>query len=125
VVEHQWPSIGEVLAIHDGVARSAQQEPKLRDMAVLEACLFRAEVGAYGSVTTAGSALFESIVLSQPFEVLNRATGFAVLDVFLRLNGLRLTCTEDDVLRAVLAQPGEGLTWQQVESWLAINTRSI
>lgn len=124
-MEHQWLSIGEVLAVHDVVARSAQQEPKLRDMAVLEACLFRAEVGAYGTVTTAGAALFESIVLSQPFEVLNRATGFAVLDVFLRINGLKLTCKEDDALRAVLAQPGEGTTWQQVESWLAANTRAI
>lgn len=124
-MEHQWLSIGEVLAVHDLVARNAQQEPKLRDMAVLEACLFRAEVGAYGTVTTAAAALFESMVLSQPFEILNRATGFAVLDVFLRLNGLKLTCSDENALRAVLAQPGEGLTWQQVESWLAVNTRAI
>lgn len=63
----------------------------LRDAGALEAALFRPQSGYYDDVVWEAAALFESLAMSHPFVDGNKRVAFACVDVFLRVNGYRIT----------------------------------
>lgn len=65
----------------------------LRDRGALEAAAFRPQCGYYADHVEEAAALLESLLINHPFIDGNKRTAFAAADVFLRLNGCRLTAS--------------------------------
>jgi death-on-curing protein len=63
----------------------------LRDAGALESALHRPQTGYYDTLIHEAAALLESLVQNHPFVDGNKRVAFAVTDVFLRLNGYRIT----------------------------------
>lgn len=63
----------------------------LRDAGALESALHRPQTGYYDTPVHEAAALFESLVQNHPFVDGNKRVAFAVVDVFLRINGYRIT----------------------------------
>lgn len=63
----------------------------VRDAGALESALHRPQTGYYDTIVHEAAALLESLVQSHPFIDGNKRVAFAVVDVFLRINGYMLT----------------------------------
>src|SRR5580704_1524974 len=59
----------------------------LRDAGALESALHRPQTGYYDTLIHEAAALLESLVQNHPFVDGNKRVAFAVVDVFLRING--------------------------------------
>lgn len=59
----------------------------VRDLGALESALHRPQTGYYESLVQEAAALLESLVQNHPFVDGNKRIAFAVVDVFLRING--------------------------------------
>lgn len=69
----------------------------VRDLGALESALHRPQTGYYPSIVHEAAALFESLIKNHPFMDGNKRVAFAVLDVFLRINGHRLTANSQSI----------------------------
>ena len=59
----------------------------IRDAGALESALHRPQTGYYDTLIHEAAALLESLVQNHPFVDGNKRVAFAVVDVFLRING--------------------------------------
>lgn len=74
----------------------------LRDAGALESALHRPQTGYYDSLLHEAAALFESLIQNHPFIDGNKRVAFAVTDVFLRINGYRITADSDAIYAALM-----------------------
>jgi death on curing protein len=65
--------------------------PGIRDVGALESALHRPQTGYYDSIIHEAAALLESLMQNHPFVDGNKRVAFAVVDVFLRINGYSIT----------------------------------
>lgn len=63
----------------------------IRDAGALESALHRPQTGYYDTIVHEAAALLESLVQNHPFVDGNKRGAFAVVDVFLRINGYAIT----------------------------------
>jgi len=63
----------------------------VRDAGALESALHRPQTGYYDTLTHEAAALLESLVQNHPFVDGKKRVAFAVVDVFLRINGYAIT----------------------------------
>ncbi|MBK4733184.1 type II toxin-antitoxin system death-on-curing family toxin [Noviherbaspirillum pedocola] len=82
--------VSDVLGMHALLLQRYGGAKGLRDPAALEAALFRPQSGYYADILAEAAALFESLAINHPFVDGNKRIAFAVVDVFLRINGWRL-----------------------------------
>jgi death on curing protein len=90
----RWISREVMLAVHDQQLAEHGGESGVSDMAVFDATLARPEqVAASGEATVAQLAASYSfgIARERPFLMGNEGTAFIAAELFLQLNGLRLT----------------------------------
>ena len=92
----------EVLAIHDRMLQDFGGARGVRDAGALESALHRPRTGYYPDVVAEAAALLESLLVTYPFVDGNKRTAYAVADVFLRINGLRLVADTDDAYGLVI-----------------------
>jgi death on curing protein len=69
----------------------------VRDVGALESALHRPQTGYYESIVHEAAALLESLIQNHPFVDGNKRVAFAVMDVFLRINGYRLTTDSNSI----------------------------
>jgi death-on-curing protein len=69
----------------------------VRDVGALESALHRPQTGYYDSIVHEAAALLESLIQNHPFVDGNKRVAFAVTDVFLRINGYRITANSDSI----------------------------
>ena len=74
----------------------------LRDAGALEAALHRPQTGYYDSHIQEAAALLESLVQNHPFVDGNKRVAFAVADVFLRINGYRLSADSQSIFATLM-----------------------
>jgi death on curing protein len=91
----QFLSLDEAIAIHERLIERFGGTSGIRDMGLLESALFRPQTGYYKDVAELAAALFESLILNQPFVDGNKRVAFFVTDTFLRLNGWKLSVEVD------------------------------
>ncbi len=100
-------TLDEVIAIHrDQIERYGGSEG-VRDMGLLESALAMPSAGFGGEFAHVGlhemaAAYLFYLVMNHPFVDGNKRVAAATADVFLALNGLYLTATEDDYVTIVL-----------------------
>lgn len=74
----------------------------VRDPGLLESALFRPRTGYYENLPTMATALFESLLMNHPFIHGKKRVAFFSTDVFLRLNGWRLSVEPDDAHQFII-----------------------
>ncbi len=87
----QFLSVDEVLEIHSALIVRFGGASGLRDMGLLESALYRPQTGYYTDLVEMAAALFESLMNNHPFIDGNKRAAFFSTDVFLRLNGYKLS----------------------------------
>ncbi len=114
----QFLSVDEAIAIHDRLIERFGGASGIRDRGLLESALYRPETGYYGDLAEMAAALFQSLLLNHAFVDGNKRAAFFVTDVFLRLNGWKLSVNAASahafivgVLEAGDSSFGEILSW--------------
>ena len=74
----------------------------VRDVGALESALHRPQTGYYDSLIHEAAALLESLIQSHPFVDGNKRIAFAVVDVFLRINGHAITEDSTSIYRRLI-----------------------
>ncbi|MDR9436965.1 MAG: type II toxin-antitoxin system death-on-curing family toxin [Thiohalophilus sp.] len=87
----QFLTLDEVLEIHHKLIATFGGPGGIRDMGMLESALYRPQTGYYQDLVEMAAALFESLLMNHPFIDGNKRIAFFATDIFLRLNGWKLS----------------------------------
>jgi len=87
----EYVTTADALFFHQFLIEQYGGAPGLRDAGALESALHRPQTGYYGTIVHEAAALLESLVTNHPFVDGNKRVAFAVMDVFLRINGHSIT----------------------------------
>lgn len=116
----------DVLVIHGRQIERFDGSPGLRDPGLIEAALLRPQTGYYEDLIEEAAALWESLTMNHGFIDGNKRVGFACVYVFLRLNGLIISCEATAVTGFVLGLLESGtFTKDNLDAWLRENTKPV
>jgi death on curing protein len=109
----------EAMVMHAALIKRHGGTPGLRDAGALESALFRPQSGYYDDLVWEAAGLFESLAMNHPFVDGNKRIAFACVDVFLRLDGLRIRAKPDAVFRWMIGHlDANTFTVANIEPWL-------
>ncbi len=118
----QFLSVEEVLAIHERVIARFGGTSGVRDQGLLESALFRPQTGHYKDLSSTAAALFESLLLNHAFVDGNKRIAFFAADVFLRLNGWKISVDGIAAYRFLVGGLERGdCNFQTLLSWIRVN----
>ncbi len=83
----EYVTTADALFFHKQLIERFGGAPGIRDAGALESALHRPQTGYYDTTIHEAAALLESLVQNHPFVDGNKRVAFAVVDVFLRING--------------------------------------
>ena len=95
-MNRDFPSIEEVVAIHDDLIRETGGATGLRDPGVLASAMMRPQLGYYEDIIEEAAAMLESLAMNHPFIDGNKRTALATTDSFLRINGRFIDCDSEE-----------------------------
>ena len=118
--------VEDVLAIHSDLIERFGGTQGVRDPGLLEAALFRPQTGYYNSLLDEAAALWESLSQNHPFIDGNKRVAFASAYVFLAINDVEITASDEVATREIMAlyEAGE-IEFSTLRGWLQKNTRSL
>lgn len=87
----QFPSLDEALALHEELIQRFGGTPGTRDEGLLDSALYRPQSGYYEDIVEMAAALLESLLINHPFVDGNKRMAFFLPDIFLRMNGWRVS----------------------------------
>ncbi len=87
----EYISTADALFFHQQLIERYGGATEIRDAGALESALHRPQTGYYDTTIQEAAALLESLVQSHPLVDGNKRVAFAVVDVFLRINGHTVT----------------------------------
>ena len=115
--------VEDILVIHEDQIERYGGARGIRDPGLLEAALFRPQTGYYETLVDEAAALWESLSQNHPFVDGNKRTAFAATFVFLAINGLDITASDDDSQTFILdLYDSGGVNFENLQSWLLVNT---
>jgi len=95
----------------------------IRDFGALESALFRPQTGYYDDLIIEAAALWESMAQNHPFIDGNKRAAFAVTDVFLKMNGILITASPEDIVSFVYSlYDVKTFNFEELATWLRDNT---
>jgi death-on-curing protein len=89
----EYLTTADALFFHQQLIERYGGAPGVRDVGALESALHRPQTGYYDTLIHEAAALLESLVQNHPFVDGNKRVAFAVVDVFLRINGFTITAS--------------------------------
>jgi death on curing protein len=89
----EYLSTADALFFHQQLIERYGGAPGVRDVGALESALHRPQTGYYDTLLHEAAALLESLVQNHPFVDGNKRFAFAIVDVFLRINGFTITAS--------------------------------
>ena len=92
---HQFPTLEEVLEMHEALINTFGGAHGIRDVGALDSAILRPQMGYYNNLVEEAAALMESLSNNHPFIDGNKRVAFFVTDEFLRANGYFLECDND------------------------------
>ena len=98
----EYVTIADALFFHKQLIGRYGGAPGIRDAGALESALHRPQTGYYDTLVHQAAALLESLVQNQPFADGNKRVAFAVVDVFLRINGYTITADSQPIYGHVI-----------------------
>lgn len=109
----------DVLAMHAVLLKRYGGAEGMRDAGALESALFRPQSGYYADIVAEAAALMESLAINHPFVDGNKRVAFAAVDVFLRINGHRITLAPMDIYRDMIRMfESDTFDFAHLEPWL-------
>ena len=87
----EYVTTADALFFHKQLIDRYGGAPGLRDAGALESALHRPQTGYYDTLVHEAAALLESLLQNHPCVDGNKRVAFAVVDVFLRINGYSIT----------------------------------
>ena len=115
----QFLSVDEAIAIHDNLIERFGGTSGIRDKGLLESALYRPQTGYYDGVAEMAAALFQSLLLNHAFLDGNKRAAFFVADIFLRLNGWKLSVDAPSAHTIILAMLEAGdSSFERILSWI-------
>ena len=93
----EYVTTADALFFHKLLIERYGGAPGLRDAGALESALHRPRTGYYDTIVDEAAALLESLVTNHPFVDGNKRVAFAVVDVFLRINGYSITADSKSI----------------------------
>ena len=87
-----FPTIEEILSIHEDQIAQFGGSLGLRDAGALESALMRPQMGYYDGLIQEAAALMESLAMNHPFVDGNKRVAFFTTATFVRLNGHFIDC---------------------------------
>ncbi|UCH27087.1 MAG: type II toxin-antitoxin system death-on-curing family toxin [Trueperaceae bacterium] len=116
---HDYPTLNEVIAIHEALVTEFGGASGIRDMGALEAALMRPQLGYYQNLVDEAAALMESLGNNHPFIDGNKRVAFFVTDTFLRMNGRVIECDSDEAYAFLMGLFEErNFRFQALKRWL-------
>ena len=91
-----YPTLKEVLSLHEILIDRFGGQPGVRDMGLLQSALSRPQTGYYESLSLQAAALLQSLCQNHAFVDGNKRVAFATTAIFLRMNGYRLKVDPDN-----------------------------
>src|SRR5215470_14201700 len=89
----EYVTTADALFFHKQLIERYGGAPGVRDVGALESALHRPQTGYYDTPVHEAAALLESLIQNHPFVDGNKRVAFAVVDVFLRINGFAITAS--------------------------------
>jgi death-on-curing protein len=83
----EYVTTADALFFHQQLIERYGGSSGVRDAGALESALHRPQTGYYDTLVHETAALLESLVQNHPFIDGNKRVAFAIVDVFLRING--------------------------------------
>ena len=116
---HDFPTIQEVIVMHDALINAFGGAPGIRDEGALAAALMRPQLGYYEGLIDQAAALMEGLANNHPFIDGNTRAAFFVTDTFLRLNGRFIDCDDDEANAFIVGNLEAGsFRFAQLKTWL-------
>lgn len=118
-------TLEDALYIHSEQIRLFGGSPGVRDKGLVEAALLRPQTGYYNGLMEEAAALWESLAMNHGFIDGNKRVSFACVDIFLELNGFRITAEPDAVIAFIYERLESGtMTKERLFEWLQSNVAS-
>ncbi len=121
----EYISTADALFFHKQLIERYGGAPGIRDVGALESALHRPQTGYYDTIIHEAAALLESLIHIHPFIDGNKRTAFAVVDVFLRINGRPITAESAAVYDNFITPLDQGaFALENLVPWLAEITQA-
>ena len=115
----EYLTTADALFFHKYLIERYDGAPGVRDVGALESALHRPQTGYYETLIHEAAALCESLVQNHPFVDGNKRVAFAVVDVFLRINGYTITASSTAIYGQVMKLLKEGtFDMEHLVPWL-------
>lgn len=131
MVETQYPSVAEVMAIHEHILRKLGEAPRpLRDEGLLESAVMRPQMAAWyegADLIRQAALLATGISQAQAFIDGNKRTAFATIDAFLWVNGWAIVSEPLELayrLEQFADRSGDPAAIDDFEAWLRDNVQA-
>jgi death on curing protein len=98
----EYLTTADALFFHQQLIERYGGAPGVRDVGALESALHRPQTGYYDTLIHEAAALLESLVQNHPFVDGNKRVAFAVVDVFLRINGFTITASSTAIYNRMI-----------------------
>ena len=121
-----WIGKAVALAVHAEQLRRHGGQGGVRDMSLLESAMARPQnVAAYGDpdVAELAASYAFGIARNHPFVDGNKRTSCVAALLFLRLNGVELACTDQELGDVFVAVAAGAMTEQRLAEWLHSSIR--
>lgn len=121
----EYVTTADALFFHQQLIERYGGAPGIRDVGALESALHRPQTGYYDTIIHEAAALLESLVQNHPFIDGNKRTAFAVVDVFLRINGHAITADSAAVYSMFIKPLDQGaFDMEHLVPWLEVIAES-
>lgn len=127
--EPRWISKDAILILHDRSIALHGGAPGLRDEGLLESALVRPanrfHYEGETDICALAATYLEGMASNHPFVDGNKRAAFLAAGLFLRLNGMRLTATQADAARTVLAVAAGSRDVDALTAWFRTHSRAL
>jgi death-on-curing protein len=125
-MKHHYPTLEEIIRIHESLIRIFGGEAGIRDLGALESALMRPQLGYYNNLIQEAAALMESLAMNHPFIDGNKRVAFFVTDTLLRMNDHYIDCLDQQTFKYFMELFESGnFQFSYLKKWLVEHTLSI
>ena len=123
---HTFPTVEEVVALHDALIHDFGGSMGLRDMGALESANLRPQMGYYDGLIEEAAAMLESLAMYHPFVDGNKRVAFAATDIFLMMNGSFIECDSEAAYDYFMQLfQTNSFRFAQLRSWLEDHVKPL
>ena len=116
-------TLGEIIALHDGVIREWAGAQGIRDLGALESAAAQPRMTGGGSdlypdLPSKAGALAYSLIRNHPFVDGNKRVGHAALETLLVLNGFELAVEVDEAEGVIVGVAAGQVSREDLVAWI-------